>query len=73
MTLQETLIHAATEYDRKQVNKPLYNHYALALVMGRIQDMFEENDVTRDNVIGHLENNFNDRVLNNLRRAAETR
>lgn len=39
MTLHEKLIHAVTEYDRKQSKRPGYNIYALPQYVGRVQEV----------------------------------
>jgi hypothetical protein len=39
MTLHNKLIHAVTEFDRKQSKKPHYNLYALAQYIGRVQEV----------------------------------
>lgn len=39
MNVHDTLVHAVTEYDRKQSTKPGYNIYALAHYIGRVQDV----------------------------------
>jgi hypothetical protein len=46
MTLHDKLIHAVTEFDRKQSKKPHYNMYALGQYIGRVQE------VTADIVAG---------------------
>lgn len=38
-TVHSALVHAATAYDRKESSKKGYNHYALAIYLGRIQDI----------------------------------
>ena len=39
MTLHDRLIHAVTEYDRKQSTKRGYNIYALGQCVGRVQEV----------------------------------
>lgn len=41
-TVHSALVHAATDYDRKESRKKGYNHYALAIYLGRIGDIEEE-------------------------------
>lgn len=70
MTTRDKLIHAATEYDRKQSTKRGYNHHALALYFAAIDETITEYDkgtpITRA-----LENHFNDRLLTVLQRAVQ--
>jgi len=39
MTIHDTLLHALTEYDRKQSSKRGYNMYALPQYIGRLHDI----------------------------------
>jgi hypothetical protein len=41
-TIKDTLLHAVTEYDRKQSKKRGYNHYALAQYMTRVDDVLAD-------------------------------
>lgn len=70
MTTRDKLIHAATEYDRKQSTKRGYNHHALALYFEAIDEALAEHGkgtpITRA-----LENHFNDRLLAVLQRAVQ--
>ncbi len=42
LTIKDTLLHAVTEYDRKQSKKRGYNHYALAQYMTRVDDVLAD-------------------------------
>lgn len=44
MQLKDTLLHAVTDYDRKQSVKRDYNVYALPQYMGRVYDIMEDID-----------------------------
>lgn len=42
--LRSTLLHAVTQYDRKQSTKRHYNIYALPQYLGRVQDVITDID-----------------------------
>lgn len=42
MTLHDKLIHAVTEYDRKESTKRFYNRYALPQYIGAVQHITDE-------------------------------
>jgi hypothetical protein len=42
MSINHTLVHAVIEYDRKQSTKRGYNHYALAIYLGRVEEIIED-------------------------------
>jgi hypothetical protein len=65
MTLEETLIHAVTAYDRRRANRKGYNHYALAQYMSAVDraiDVHERGQPLRS----ALHRFFNDRLLDAL-------
>lgn len=69
MNLHLKLVHAATEYDRKQSKKRGYNIYALAHYMGRIQDI--EKDIAAGRPLRQaLLAGFTGRLLDALLKAA---
>lgn len=39
MNIHHTLVHAVTEYDRKESTKRYYNIHALAIYIGRVNDV----------------------------------
>jgi hypothetical protein len=39
MTIHDKMIHAVTDYDRKESTKRGYNIYALAMYIGRVHDV----------------------------------
>lgn len=42
MNIHDSLVHAVTEYDRKESTKRGYNRYALPQYIGRIQEIDED-------------------------------
>lgn len=63
--LKNTLIHAATRYDRARVNRPGYNIYAMAQYFGRIDEVCAAID-TGTPVRAALLGAFSDRLLDAL-------
>lgn len=62
MTLRDKLIHAATEYDRKQSTKRHYNPYALGAYFERIDEVCA--DIKSGKPMREaLLDGFNDRLL----------
>jgi len=67
--LHHRLLHAVTEYDRKQEKRKGYNHYALAQYIGRLQEI--EKDIAAGmSVREALVSGFNGRLLDILLKAA---
>lgn len=66
--IKDKLIHAATEYDRKQSARRGYNPSALAQYFAAIDETMSavEKGVSIDHA---LENHFNDRLLTVLQKA----
>jgi len=69
MSTKEALIHAATQYDRRQSKKRCYNHYALAHYMLRIDDVMSDHEKTGRPIEDVPRENFNDRMLDALIKA----
>lgn len=67
--LHETLITAATRFDRAQEGKRDYNRYAMAIYFGRIDEAISE-IANGKSVARALYDNFNDRLLTVLEKAA---
>ena len=44
MTLHDKLLHAVTEYDRRQAGKPGYNIWALPMMVKRVQEVTADVD-----------------------------
>jgi hypothetical protein len=42
--IKDALIHAASQYDMREMKKRGYNHYALAQYFSRIDDVLEDID-----------------------------
>jgi hypothetical protein len=66
VTLHDKLIHAATEYDRKESTKRGYNRYALAQYFQAIQSVDEciaNGGNPREVIIGHFTGRLQDRML----------
>jgi len=63
--LHRTLSHAVTVFDTRQSKKKFYNHYALSLYLGRVNDVCDA--VEAGTSLGRaLYDNFNDRLLTAL-------
>ncbi len=65
-TVHSALVHAATEYDRKESSKKGYNHYALAIYLGRIQDVDKDiaaGTSVRDALLAGFTGRLLDRLL----------
>ncbi len=75
MTLRQKLNHAVTEYDRRQEarakksKRGYYNHYALGIYLGRLDEVCNEIDGGAD-IRKTIEANFNDRLLTCVLKAA---
>ena len=67
-TIHSALVHAVTEYDRKQSTRQGYNHYALGQYLMRIDDV--EKDIAEGTPIrAALLNGFSGRLLDHLLKA----
>lgn len=67
-TIHSALVHAATDYDRRQSTKRDYNHYALAIYLGRIADV--EKDIKAGKAVrAALLDGFTGRLLDCLLKA----
>lgn len=71
------LNHAVTRYDRQEMEKNsknpkyYYNHYALAIYLGRVTDVME--DVKKGkSLMQALERNFSDKLLKFIIKYLET-
>lgn len=61
------LAHVITEFDRRQANRRGYNPNALGIMLGALDEAFE--DVAsgkQGSICDHLRNHFNDRILDKL-------
>lgn len=61
------LAHVITEFDRRQATRRGYNPNALGIMLGALDETFE--DVAsgkRGSISDHLRNHFNDQILDNL-------
>jgi hypothetical protein len=66
--IRHKLIHAVTEYDRKQSTRRGYNHYALAHYIAAVDDI--ANDIAAGEApLVAIERHTNDRVAEVCRRA----
>jgi hypothetical protein len=63
MDLHYTLLHAVTEYDRKQSTRPGYNRYALAHYLGAINERIEPAIAAGSTVRAALVSNLSGRLL----------
>lgn len=66
--LCHALQHAVTRYDRKQENKRGYNRYALAIYLGRVDEVFNrmaEGSNLRDAIC----RTYNDRLVDHVLKA----
>lgn len=68
MDIRQTLVHAATEYDRTQLGKRSYNIYALSQYLGAVDRTMAEVDKGTP-IRQALLNNFQGRLLDRLLKA----
>jgi hypothetical protein len=69
MTLHDKLIHAATEYDRRESTRRGYNHYALAHYIEAIRSA-ESHIQTGADIRQVLVGHFTGRLLSRMLKAA---
>jgi hypothetical protein len=67
-TIHSALVHAVTEYDRKESTKKYYNHYALGQYLIRIEQV-EEDIASGTAVRAALLAGFNGRLLDHVLKA----
>ena len=63
--LERDLTHALTRYDRAQSTRKGYNHYALGIYLGRVDDVLAR-VAHGKSVADALRANYNDRLLRQL-------
>lgn len=68
MTLHEKLVHAATEYDRKQSTKRHYNPYAIGHYFNAISKVHEDMDAGKT-IRQAILLNFNGRLCDHMLKA----
>lgn len=68
MSLEQQLSHIVTRWDRRQSTRKGYNPYALAIYLGRCEDIARE-VAAGATLQKALEDNFNDRLLDFVKKA----
>ncbi len=68
MTMRDKLVHAVTEWDRKQSTKRHYNPYGLGIMLERVDEVAYAIESGRDARIEIIAG-FNDRLLDHVLRS----